>query len=890
MFSSTKLSGHTAFNSISLVEKLPLKIECLDIWGERLVVGTTEGVLLVYEVKEKKGETRSPFFMSLVDSHKTFSKKPIKMMQVLDSMKLLISLSDLGSQPLLGSYDYVNVHVLGSFRLHSTLTKTRGCHLFAADKNTFPPRLACAVKKRVIIYDYDGKQFNELKDFQITELPISMSWCGNSVCIGFKRGYSLMNAETGAMTEIFATEKMIPTITPIPTDQLLLGRNGGVSVFVDYEGKPTRRYGLCWSEQPLCIGYSFPYVIGILPKYVEVRTMSAGASTLVQTITLRNAKLLQIDGSSIYIASQSHIWRLLPVPILTQVDQMVKEREYEGALALMESLTDFDETLKAEKIAWIRKLLATHLFVMGQYERAMEHFAKLSNDPLEVIGLYQNFLPKPLREKYEYPMEIPVLAGTVLEKALAGLINYLVQIRPTVQQQAQSAVDEDLSVDSDYSSVSDLCTIIDTALLKAYIKTNNDDITTLVSNPNHCHIKECEKVLMNYNKFEQLVLLYRGKGLHRKALELLAKLGQGPRQGNNLHGTRSSITYMTQLGPDHINLILEFSKWVLQITPREGLAIFTDRDPSLKLPADLVLQHIRPVAPSLVVPYLEYVIMKEGETNPLFHNELIFNYLFTIQQLRDQDNSSTAVDPRSKAAPPPAGSEPGLLGQTRKKLLTFLEKSQYYTPEKIYGRLFPHAGLYEEKAIVLSRIQQHEQALSIYIYKLLNHQMAEAYCLKHYNPESEDARDVYLSLLKVYLHPAEGEQPLIEPALAILNKHYTKIDAPKALELLPDSCPIQLLAPFFENVIKDRAKNKRDKQVMHSLFKLENLQVQDSLIKARATAVKITEKRLCPVCDKRIGAAVFAHYPNGVVVHYKCCKDKNVCPVTGTVFNKPHYV
>ena len=72
----------------------------------------------------------------------------------------------------------------------------------------------------------------------------------------------------------------------------------------------------------------------------------AGASTLVQTITLRNAKILQIDGSSIYIASQSYIWRLLPVPILTQVDQMVKEREYEGALALMESLTDFDETLK----------------------------------------------------------------------------------------------------------------------------------------------------------------------------------------------------------------------------------------------------------------------------------------------------------------------------------------------------------------------------------------------------------------------------------------------------------------------------------------------------------------------------------------------------------------
>jgi len=101
----------------------------------------------------------------------------------------------------------------------------------------------------------------------------------------------------------------------------------------------------------------------------------------------------------------------------------------------------------------------------------------------------------------------------VLEKALAGLINYLVHIRPGVMQQVQKTA-EDEGIDSDYSAVTDLATIIDTALLKvtthrlfflcfpcffffvnnlsplqAYIKTNNDDITTLVANPNRCHIK-----------------------------------------------------------------------------------------------------------------------------------------------------------------------------------------------------------------------------------------------------------------------------------------------------------------------------------------------------------------------------------------------------------------
>jgi len=56
------------------------------------------------------------------------------------------------------------------------------------------------------------------------------------------------------------------------------------------------------------------------------------------------------------------------------------------------------------------------------------------------------------------------------------------------------------------------------------------------------------------------------------------------------------------------------------------------------------------------------------------------------------------------------------------------------------------------------------------------------------------------------------------------------------------------------------------------------------LIKDRSHIVKITESTPCLVCQKRIGL-VFARYPNGVVVHYKCSPDKNVCPVTGTRFN-----
>lgn len=57
----------------------------------------------------------------------------------------------------------------------------------------------------------------------------------------------------------------------------------------------------------------------------------------------------------------------------------------------------------------IKNLYAYHLFTQGQYERAMELFSDLDVDPLQVIGLYPNLLPKTVRQKYNYPIEVPDL-------------------------------------------------------------------------------------------------------------------------------------------------------------------------------------------------------------------------------------------------------------------------------------------------------------------------------------------------------------------------------------------------------------------------------------------------------------------------------------------------
>ncbi len=167
------------------------------------------------------------------------------------------------------------------------------------------------------------------------------------------------------------------------------------------------------------------------------------------------------------------------------------------------------------------------------------------------------------------------------------------------------------------------------------------------------------------------------------------------------------------------------------------IQIFTEsRSEENALPSAQILTHVKQLAPQEVVPFLEHIINKRKETAAEFHNELVFNYLDTILALKKDS-------PMQSKGRMQAGTEPGLLGTTRKKLLLFLEESKYYAPEKILtkcpydGTLYPTAinivDLYEERALLMSRLGEHEEALSIYAHKLKDVDMAEKYVITDAN-------------------------------------------------------------------------------------------------------------------------------------------------------------
>ena len=84
-------------------------------------------------------------------------------------------------------------------------------------------------------------------------------------------------------------------------------------------------------------GFYFPYVIGLLSKHVEVRTTFAESRNAVQIIPNRNVNFITIKNDTIYVANANFVWRLAPVPIGRQVEELIRANHLEDAITLLEN-------------------------------------------------------------------------------------------------------------------------------------------------------------------------------------------------------------------------------------------------------------------------------------------------------------------------------------------------------------------------------------------------------------------------------------------------------------------------------------------------------------------------------------------------------------------------
>ncbi|KAF7704430.1 vam6/Vps39-like protein isoform X2 [Silurus meridionalis] len=873
---------HDAYEPVPILEKLPLQIDCLAAWEDWLLVGTKPGHLLLYRIK--KDDATNRFEVLLEKSNKNFSKK-IQQLYVVSQYKILVSLLE----------NNIHVHDLLTFQQITMVPKAKGATLFACDLQQSIAgeeklRMCVAVKKKLQLYYWKDREFHELQgDFAVPDIPKSMAWCENSLCVGFKRDYYLIRMDgRGSIKELFPTGKQLePLVAPLADGKVAVGQDD-LTVVLNEEGICTQKCALNWTDIPVAMEHQPPYIIAVLPRYVEIRTFEP--RLLVQSVELQRPRFITSAGPNIvYVASNHFVWRLVPVSIASQIRQLLQDKQFELALQLAKMKDDSDGD-KKQQIHHIQNLYAFNLFCQKRFDDSMQVFAKLGTDPTHVIGLYPDLLPSDYRKQLHYPNPFPTLSGAELERAHLALIDYLTQKRSHLVKQLN---DSDPSTTSPImegtptiKSRKKLLQIIDTTLLKCYLHTNVALVSPLLRlENNHCHVEESEYVLKKAHKYSELIILYEKKGLHQKALQVL--LDQSTKANSPLKGHERTVQYLQRLGAENLGIIFEFSPWVLKVCPEDGLKIFTEDLTEVEmLPRDKVLDFLKDGFKELAVPYLEHIIYVWEETGPEFHNVLIQLYLERVQSLMKEYLNSL---PEGVPAVP-AGKEEGELGEIRNSLLSFLNISIYYEPDILISD-FPFDGLLEERALLLGRMGKHEQALFIYVHILNDTYMAEEYCHRHYDKSADGNKDVYLSLLRMYLSPPDAHylgpikmelsepQANLQAALQVLELHHSKLNTTKAIDLLPANTQIAEIRVFLESVLEEKAQRKRFDQVLKSLLQAEFLRVQEERIFHQQVKCVITEEKTCRVCKKKIGNSAFARYPNGVVVHYFCCKDRSVCPI-----------
>jgi hypothetical protein len=138
---------HSAYDCLELVSNFNGKIEAIQSYGSKLLLGCSDGSLRIYSPETESSSDSDRSKPYLLEKNLTgFAKKPIVSMEVVESRELLLSLSE-----------SIAFHKLSSLETIAVITKAKGANVFCwDDRRGF---LCFARQKRVYIFRHDGKNF-----------------------------------------------------------------------------------------------------------------------------------------------------------------------------------------------------------------------------------------------------------------------------------------------------------------------------------------------------------------------------------------------------------------------------------------------------------------------------------------------------------------------------------------------------------------------------------------------------------------------------------------------------------------------------------------------------------------------------------------------------------
>ncbi|KAJ2346053.1 Vacuolar morphogenesis protein 6, partial [Coemansia sp. RSA 2618] len=448
---------HHAFTIRALLKQLPVRIESAVAYGDRLLLGTATGALLVYQVSDADRD-RVPT-LTLVETKKSFARKAVEQLGVIKEAGVLVSLAD-------GMVTLYDLHTLAS---PTPLGNTRGAHIVALHTGvdhidgipTLVSKLATYGKRKVAVFEWRDAEFYKSFEYSAAEKIVAMQFSAPGLLVlstarefltlQLPRGQwdDLFPADTASLRTVAGGMALGPsadtagngdaapaqsggmwgswalslsgsnadvqtTIARMPGDKLLLCHKD-IGVFINSAGKLCRNeYAepMVFGRAPSGITYTSSYAVAIshdpgpqppsssgsaasghVPAArfnVEVRNI--GTQALVQTLHLTEEEPARVlngaGGKQVWALGPHTVWRLMPMPIQQQVEDVLDAAQYDEAISLVAQSDNILEAEKQELTKKIRWLRARWLFCeQAKYEDALNEFTDLGATPTEAIAL-----------------------------------------------------------------------------------------------------------------------------------------------------------------------------------------------------------------------------------------------------------------------------------------------------------------------------------------------------------------------------------------------------------------------------------------------------------------------------------------------------------------------
>ncbi|XP_037662751.1 transforming growth factor-beta receptor-associated protein 1 [Choloepus didactylus] len=845
-----------AFRLVSAVErellmgdKDRINIECVECCGKSLYVGTNDCFIYHFLLEEKTLPTGAAAFTATKQLHRHLGfKKPVNELRAASALSRLLVLCD----------NFITLVDTRNLQPIPTGARIKGAVTFALNENPVSGDPFCvevciiSVKRRTIqmflVYE-DRVQI--VKEVSTPEQPFAVAVDGHFLCLALTTQYIILNYSTGVSQDLFpyCSEEKRPIVKRIGRQEFLLAGPGGLGMFATVAGI-SQRAPVHWSENVIGAAVCFPYVIALDDEFITVHSMLDQQQK--QTLPFREGHILQDFEGRVIVATSKGVYILVPLPLEKQIQDLLASRRVEEALVLAKGAR---RNIPKEKFqVMYRRILQQAGFIQFaqlQFLEAKELFRSGQLDVRELISLYPFLLPSSSAFTRSHPplheyADLNQLTQGDPEKATkckCFLMSYLNEVRST---EVANGYKED----------------IDTALLKLYAEADHDSLLDLLVTENFCLLTDSAAWLEKHHKYFALGLLYHYNNQDAAALQLWVNIVNG-----DIHdSTRSDlyeyvVDFLTFCSDQE--LVWKYVDWVLQKSEEVGVQVFTkrpldERQKNSFSPNDII--KCLKKYPKALVKYLEHLVIDRRLQKEEYHTHLALLYLEEV--LRERTSASGK------------GTE---VTETQAKLRSLLQKSDLYRVHFLIDKI-QGTSLHMERAILHGKLEEHGKALHVLVQELKDFPAAEDYCL--WSSEGRDApyrQRLFHTLLALYLN-AGPDCELVVAAVDLLNRHTAEFDAAQVLQLLPDTWSVQLLCPFLTGAVRSSLHTRRMTQVALGLAKAENLIYKYDKMKLKGSSVRLSDKKVCQMCQNPFCESAFVRYPNGGLVHTHCAASRPGSP------------